>query len=80
VSRHHARARLSTRQRVWADAIAGVCRAAGQLCEVGRCSPVDLGNRVGVMPECCRTASAVTKTCSGGIPQVEAAGEELAGV
>ena len=29
-------------QRVWADAIASVFRAAGQLCEVGRCSPVDL--------------------------------------
>jgi hypothetical protein len=37
-----ARAYLRTRQRVWADAIAGVFRAAGQLCEVGRCSPVDL--------------------------------------
>src|SRR6516165_9459616 len=52
--------------------------AAGQLCEVGRCSPVDLGNRVGVVPERCCTASAVAKTC-GGVPQVEAASEELAG-
>src|SRR5215831_18753751 len=75
---HHVRAYLWTRQRVWADAIAGVFRAAGQLCEVGRCSPVDLGNRVSVMPERCCTASAVAKTC-GGVPQVEAAGEELAG-
>ena len=64
---------------MWADAIAGVFRAAGQLCEVGRCSPVDLGNRVGVVPERCCTSSAVPKTC-GGVTQVEAAGEELAAV
>ena len=63
---------------MWADAVVGVFRAAGQLCEVGRCSPVDLGNRVGVVPERCGTASAVAKTC-GGVPQVESADEELAG-
>ena len=78
VSHRHARAYLRTRQRVWADAIAAVFRAAAQLCEVGRYSPIDLGNRVGVVPERCRTASAVAKTC-GGFPQVEAASEQLAG-
>lgn len=41
-SHHHARAYLRTRQRVSADAIAGVFTAASQLCEVGRCLPVDL--------------------------------------
>jgi hypothetical protein len=56
----------------------GVFRAAGQLCEVGRCSPVDLGDRVGVVPERGCTAPAVAKT-RGGVPQVESAGEELAG-
>lgn len=52
--------------------------AAGQLREVDGCPPVDLENRVGVVPECCCATSAVAESC-GGVPQVEAASEELAG-
>ena len=44
-----------------------------------RCrAPVDLGDRIGVLPQGGRAAAAVTKA-GGGVAEVEAAGEELAG-
>ena len=56
----------------------GRAGSGGQPRKVGGGSPVDLGNRVGVMPERGCAAAAMAET-SGSVPQVEAAGEELAG-
>ena len=53
-------------------------RSGGQLCEVDGGAPVDLGDPVSVVPQGGRAASAVAEA-GGGVPQVEAAREELAG-
>src|SRR6516225_7023277 len=50
----------------------------GQLCEIDSGSPVDLGHRVGVVAQCGRTAAAVAEA-RGGVAQVDASGQELAG-
>src|SRR6266487_5412076 len=50
----------------------------GELGEVGGGAPVDFGDRVGVVPERGRPAAAVAEP-RGGVAQVEAGGEELAG-
>ena len=46
--------------------------------EVGGGAPVDLWNGVGVVPQRGRAAAAAAEA-RGGVAQVEAAGEELAG-
>jgi hypothetical protein len=56
----------------------GLGGSGGQLCEVGGGSPVDFGDRVGVVPQRCRAAAAVAEA-GGGVAQIEAASEELAG-
>jgi hypothetical protein len=50
--------------------------SCGQFREVGGGATVDLGDRVGVVPQRGRAPAAVAEA-SGGVPQVEPAGEEL---
>jgi hypothetical protein len=54
------------------------CGSGGQLREEHGGAPVDLGDRVGVVPQGGRAAAAVAEA-GGGVTQVEAASKELAG-
>ena len=51
--------------------------SGGELCEVGGSSPVDFRHRVGVVPQCGRSAAAVAKTRCG-VTQVKPRREQLA--
>lgn len=51
--------------------------SGGELCEVGGGSPVDLRHRVGVVPQCGRSAAAMAKTRRS-VTQVKPRREQLA--
>ena len=53
------------------------CGSSRELCEVGGSSPVDFRHRVGVVPQCGRSAAAMAKTRRG-VTQVEPRREQLA--